>query len=200
MALNSYFDRIFCINLASRPDRWAACEELFAKHNLQVHRVQAVNGRELPSSHSLTPAELGCKLSHVNVLTEIAANGYSKALILEDDVEFVENLQADFDELIGQAPPWEMLYLGGNHIERPLAALPRFGRLAATYTTSSYAVTGAFAVKLLNLLDEPVPIDVAYASLHKQHQCYTVWPSLAGQRPGFSDIQGKITNYSGMRP
>ena len=34
--INDYFDRVVCINLDRRTDRWAECVELFAKHDLRV--------------------------------------------------------------------------------------------------------------------------------------------------------------------
>ena len=40
--LNEFFDKIFCINLDSRPDRWEECEKMFSHYNLEVERVSAI--------------------------------------------------------------------------------------------------------------------------------------------------------------
>ena len=62
--INDYFDRVVCINLDRRTDRWAECVELVAKHDLRVERVSAVDGRTLADTPYLKKGMLGCVLSH----------------------------------------------------------------------------------------------------------------------------------------
>ena len=200
VTLNEYFDEIFCINLDSRPDRWKQCQELFKRHDLQVTRVRAVDGSYLPNPLGFLPGEVGCTASHLNVLAEIVSR-CKRALILEDDVDFVAGLQARFDELRGDIPPWDMLYLSGNHLQPPMPVTPRVARLTETYTTSSYAVTRDFAAYLReHIAVGQDRIDIAYSRQHSKHRCYVTLPHLAWQRAGMSDIQGRWMSYGVMKP
>ena len=45
--LNQYFDKIFCINLDSRSDRWEEAQKEFIKHSLNVERVSAIQGSKM---------------------------------------------------------------------------------------------------------------------------------------------------------
>ena len=40
--MKNYFDKIYCINLDSRPERWDECLVEFNKLELEVERVEGV--------------------------------------------------------------------------------------------------------------------------------------------------------------
>ena len=52
--LNLYFDKIYCINLDRRDDRWEECIVEFNKHNLIVERYKAFDGKDLKSLSGLS--------------------------------------------------------------------------------------------------------------------------------------------------
>lgn len=98
-------DAVIVINLDTRPDRW----EYFQKINAgkvppeKLHRLSAVNGRELPSygkapwftTRTGERARIwggvgGCILSHRNALRMVVEKGWRNALIVEDDVSLPE--------------------------------------------------------------------------------------------------------------
>lgn len=201
MTLNEYFDEIFCINLDSRGDRWYRCQELFEKHRLQVTRISAVDGHRMPNHNGLRPGEVGCTASHLIALSEIASR-CKRGLVLEDDVEFVENIQYRFRDLLPDIPQeWDMLYFGGNHIEEPQPLTYRVAKITMTYSTVSYGISGDFARAMSEqIMSGRDIIDVAYADHHRYHRCYATWPSLTWQRPGMSDIQHGWMDYSFMKP
>ena len=101
----SIVDAVLVINLDTRPDRW----EYFQKLNAgkvppeKLHRLSAVNGRELPSfgkepwftERTGERARLwggvgGCILSHRNALRMVVEKGWRNALIVEDDISLPE--------------------------------------------------------------------------------------------------------------
>ena len=47
MTLNQYFDKIYCVNLDRRPDKWAEAVEEFKKNNMEVERFAAIDGQTL---------------------------------------------------------------------------------------------------------------------------------------------------------
>ena len=122
--INSFFTKIFCINLDRRPERWERSQTEFAKHGLTVERFAAIDGKDIQAvtngKQRINGAEIGCSLSHKRILEMIVENGWEQVLIHEDDVEFVENFNERFEEAIKHVPPtWEILYLGGNLVVQP---------------------------------------------------------------------------------
>ena len=51
MKLNNYFDKIICINLDRRPDRWREAQEQFKKAGITVERFSAVDGNPRGWAH-----------------------------------------------------------------------------------------------------------------------------------------------------
>jgi GR25 family glycosyltransferase involved in LPS biosynthesis len=192
--INDYFDRVVCINLDRRTDRWAECVELFAKHDLRVERVSAVDGRTLADTPYLKKGMLGCVLSHRNVYEAMMASSDTRILILEDDVDFVSDLQAAFERAV--IPQWDLLYLGGYHLQQPQPVNPGIARITKTTTTSQYAVTRNMAarlVKAFQMVNEPP--DITLCRFQAVSAAYTFHPPLAWQRPGMSDIEDRHTDY-----
>jgi GR25 family glycosyltransferase involved in LPS biosynthesis len=70
LTLNSYFEKIYCINLENRKDRWEESLVEFKKHNLTADRYDAINGKEVGSLGRLSRGEHGCLLSHLNVIKD----------------------------------------------------------------------------------------------------------------------------------
>jgi GR25 family glycosyltransferase involved in LPS biosynthesis len=198
--LNSYFDAIYCINLDRRADKWQESVQEFAKHNLNVTRVSAVDGSTLKTNGNINPGEMGCAKSHVNILKHMVQSGMKKILVLEDDITFIDNIQDFWLKNLSNIPSnWGMLYLGGNHLKTPIKVNSVMGRCGETYTTSCYAITGTHAKACIPLIERMnVQVDVAFASTHRSGNCYAFMPSIGWQRPGYSDIQEGFRDYTGF--
>lgn len=192
---SDFLDSIICINLDRRPDRWEQSQKEFAAQSLTVIRQPAIDGNTLPKHAVLLPGELGCRLSHEQAL-RYAATRTAPVLILEDDVSFVDDFQDRFAMTISRFPPWELIYLGGNHVSRPVEHSPGIVRPTKIYTTGAYMVTPDGASRLLSLIKQwpNRQIDVAYSN--SRLPTYAFSPAIATQRPGFSDIQGEHVNYN----
>lgn len=200
--INDYFDKIYCINLDKRPDRWSISSDEFAKNNLNVQRFPAVNGDLITETKNLNKWERACFMSHVTIFKEIVDKGYDKVLILEDDIEFINNLQDYFLRNLKYIPSdWSMLYLGGNHLNHPTQINPAIARTSKTYTTGSYGITRKAAEGVLRKIEKVgvnVQIDVFLSDFHRGGGCYTYSPKIAWQRPGYSDIQQGVQDYTGI--
>ena len=200
LQLNKYFDKIYCINLSRRFEKWETVAREFKKNNLNVTRFEAVDGNSLPINDTLLPGELGCVCSHLHIIEEAKRNGYQNILIFEDDV-FLENNFLQKAGIIKNLN-WKLFYFGASQIDWT----------NIEYTNNSYFcknTLGSFAYAInCSLFDEYIAelktfnttVDKCLANLQKKHygECYTVYPNLVICDVRKSDIrpQQNIFNYA----
>lgn len=220
MDINNYFDKIVCINLKRRPDRWAESEKQFMKHNLKVLRIDAVDGNPMnwkPANGcfngklSSFTGNMGCIASHLNVYKMAKQNNWKNVLIIEDDCDFTDNLNEIFQTSIKTLPEdWDLLYFGGTHKTKNGKFIPEefnqyFVKAKRILTTSCYAIKNTiYDIAINKILEkEPMfemPID-GYLATRVQPLCktYAYHPAIAWQRPGHSDIQNAFRDYTHLR-
>lgn len=92
-------DRIFCINLSRRTDRWERMVKRFETQKIDVERFEAVTPADErvqetvnnSKTHSYKESNLrlaASTQSHYDIYVEALKRGYSRILVLEDDVRF----------------------------------------------------------------------------------------------------------------
>ena len=203
MKLNDF--KIICLNLEKRTDRKDICDSIFKKFNLNVEYFNAVDGTTLPQRGKITPGHRGCCMSHKKIFEYILSNNWENVLILEDDVEFDDNLHLLFEQYYNEVPlDWQLLYFGGNHNSlTPKLVSAHVHRLVKTYTTHCYAVKRNIIPLLLQeFSDNKIydgEVDVHLSNIQKLVPCYGFIPALAWQRKDFSDIENKIVDYNFLR-
>jgi len=203
MKINDFFDKIYCINLDRRTDRWIDAQKEINKHSLNVDRFSGINGNPNNNEklNGATDGDIGCTLSHYNVIKDAKENDFNQILVLEDDVIFSENLNEKFGEYLKFLPSdWDMIYFGGNHNKHMGNKInflnDKIIRLNETYGIHCVAINNSVYDLILNVVSEmKKPIDVYYADIQKSYNCYGFNPSVALQRESFSDIQNKNVNY-----
>lgn len=201
--INDFFDKVFCINLDRRPDKWTEATEEFNRIGLEVERVSGVDGQTLAALGNITPGERGCSLSHSGILKRMVENNWNKILILEDDAVFIPTVQEYFAANIGNIPTeWDMLYFGGNHLNVPTPINPTISRITRTYTTSHYGISLNMAKTIIARIESfKNQVDVAYSEVHAHSKSFTFNPAIAWQRPGVSDIHNVFQDYTSfMKP
>ena len=133
-----YFDKIYCINLDSREDRWESVQKEFDKVGIlnKVKRISAVTKQEVPydprpvKGKSDLLGAFACSLSHEKCLKNAVENDYSNYLVFEDDVCFKNYDSEIFSIALNEIPcNWDVFLLGcsdwncriketiSNHIE-----------------------------------------------------------------------------------
>jgi len=199
--MNDYFDHIYCINLDKRTDRWEDCVKQFKKHNLNVERFSAIDGNTIKNTTTLMPGEYGILSTHIELIKDAKNKGYKNILILEDDVEFIDNLNEYFSLFKGQIPDdWVMLYLSGNHVGGCLQVSENIFKIFHSYAIHSFAIKSELFDLIINGLPKyKKAVDVFYAELQSLFPSYVIRPHLAWQRESFSDIQGGIMNYDFLK-
>lgn len=124
MDINTYFDRIFIINLKRRPDRK---EQMICKLNragiTNYEFVEAIDGNIEPflSLYKVKiknmqfiegPGAFGILFSALKVLTYSVIKKFRNILILEDDAIFHKDFTITFNNRIKNIPQWKLLYFG----------------------------------------------------------------------------------------
>lgn len=116
-----YFDKIYCINLDSRPDRWEQVQKEFEKVGIEtrVTRISAVTKKEVPydprprKGKSDLLGAFACSLSHFKCLQDVMENNYSNYLVFEDDVCFKDYNSESFSTALNELPDdWNVFLLG----------------------------------------------------------------------------------------
>ena len=127
--LVKYFDKIYCINLDSRPDRWCYVSGHFSRFGLKgnVVRFSAVDVRNdsklqeheklLRNNFSLL-AMCGCMLSHRKIIEFARSAELKNVLVFEDDVRILQRNISNLNKSIRDLSnlEWDIFYLGATYL------------------------------------------------------------------------------------
>lgn len=212
--MNNYFDKIFCINLDRRTDRWDEVSKLFEENNLIVERHSAFDGKKELTLPYPSSAELAGAISHRDVILKAKELGLKNVLVFEDDVDVIKNVNGVFNFIKDFIPnDWDMLYFGGNHVGGLIQVNEYFFRCLRTYALHMYAVNEKCYDLIIKYLSDKikwtlegrqslkpsVAADYFVGDLHNIINCYGLKPRIAWQREGYSDIQEEVINYDFLK-
>ena len=212
-------DKIFIINLEYRTDRKEQMINELEKHNIINYEFfKAVRPgiqdiiewnnnycshvkNSFPRSDKFLNYQigcLGCLKSHVEVCKLALERNYKNILILEDDTEFIHNLDtlSKFSSQINDN--YDMLYLCGSHNGTRERIAENIVKTKKTHTTGSYLITeNAMKYLVENIKSYSKEIDVFYAEeIQSRFNCYCTLPHISKQRDGYSDIQQGNVSYN----
>ena len=215
----NFFDKIFCINLDDRQDRWKECCDIFNKYeiNNKVERFPAFKFIHQDPQLLKAMGQIGCSMSHFAITKKAKEQNLKNYLVLEDDFSFEYELEILFNHLnksiLDLPNDWDMFYLGGN-LDSSYGVFPIEKWSPNLYKLNSCHTTHAFSVnnKIYDLILEKSPkmenesiikwynentvIDV-YFSKHilSKNKCFIANPLLSFQRPSFSNIEQGQHDY-----
>lgn len=115
------FDRMVCINLDSRQDRWKVFKSGLPKSLLDVQRMPAVTGGGAPAAFvnaSRSAGAWGCLQSHLQILKHALDNNLQCVLVMEDDAICCEGFDEKCKAYLAAVPDGDaLIYLGGQHLQ-----------------------------------------------------------------------------------
>ena len=219
----AFFDEIFVINQKAKTERaQQVTKELNRIGCTNFTLFPAVETSALPDfSGGIYDKQRQkcCALSHLTIIKQAKEQGKNSILIFEDDAVFEDDfltlLPGILDFLRGN--PWDMFYFGLSHIKPPQnTGTDSIMKVMFGYTTHAYAIHAKFFDKAIKLLtdgsaynklakhnpilkelgDDPVAVDVLYATMHAMHNVYCASPRLVYQRPDYSTLTGTFADYS----
>lgn len=127
------FEKIYLINLKRRPERLHKMDLIFRLLGMEYEVFEAVDGKNLShdalqkiqfldgyedpyNKRPMTRGEIGCFLSHYGIWNDVVENHYSRVLVFEDDVRFLENSTIELiemvEDLMKMRTEWDLIYLG----------------------------------------------------------------------------------------
>lgn len=213
-----FFEKIYCINLDHRTDRWQECCKIFNDYNIidKVERFSAVQYKHQDPKYSKAMGQLGCSASHFEITRQALEKNLENYLVLEDDFYFLDKREILFDKLklsLEQLPSdWQMFYLGGNlDSSYEIYPIERYSKnilkLNACHTTHAFSVHKSLYEKILEKSFFRIPIQEWYNKYNvidvyfskeilKYNKCFISDPILALQKPGFSNIEQNYYDYT----
>ncbi len=207
------FERVVCISLDKRPDRWERfLKDLPADWPFkQPERFQAIDGAKCPPPDWWRQGggPWGCYRSHLRILEECLSAGTQSVLILEEDAQCEPDFARRFAEFWQAVPnDWGMAYLGGqllNVSSRPPDRVnDRVARPWNVNRTHAYAVHRRAMPKLYQYLcgvewKAKHHVDHYYGALHNSGKvpvyCPMEW--LVYQNDTKGVIGSKVARWPG---
>lgn len=193
--MNDFFDKIYCINLDKRVDRWEKVKTRFDEVGINVERFSAIETRQ---------GWDGCKASHLKIIENAKNNNYNSIFIFEDDIVFTDDFIKKINEIIDELKKtkWDLLYLSGNQNNakdiKPIS--DNLSQIDSMLGTGSYGINSSIYDDILNRapMMKAVPgykrgraIDVFYnEDIVKNKIALVTNPMICYQENGFSDIEG----------
>ena len=200
--LRKFYDRVYCINLDCRPDKWEEAQKEFDKWGLTgIERYSGLVGGDLDVTpeKDMLPGEIGISMTHVEIIKQAKADGLNNIMIMEDDVYFSEDILR-IGEFISQVPEdWCFMYFGGMQIggDKPTIITPDIIKINQTLMIHCIAINSEMFDTIINEVPKlKAQVDYEYIGLQKTCPSYCTNPYIAFQRAGISDIQNKYVDYN----
>ena len=182
-------ERVISLNLRRRTDRWERAVRQYRQLRWSVERFEAIDGQTLrtnaldptcirlhydttenarwdshvPSGQlrRLSRGEIGCALSHVAIWRSVAESPARLTLVLEDDVEFREDIDSALPGYLRQLPAsWDVAFLGSHGLATQFEQVSsNWIRPRYQFGSFAYLLTPAGAARLLRTLPVRGPID-----------------------------------------
>lgn len=185
----NFFDKTYCLNQASRPERWQQAEQEFKKVGVNAERFLSLDDENNCVSFCNSMLSMFKDAHRLNV---------ESILIFEDDVIFKDTAHLGL-ALMELPENWDVLYLGANIIEnRPRRFNTHLWKLEDAWTTHAIAYRKPFIKYVAeNYVGYDMGMfDVWLSAQNKTHNSFIVGPMICYQRPGKSGIWNTITDYT----
>ena len=211
-----FFDKIYCINLAERTDRWEECLKNFEKYDIKNYeRIDGIkiNG-DLPQKRK---GQIGCSLAFLSCFLKAKNDQHNKVLVLEDDFEFIFEKNELFNKLekcLNELPDdWDSIFLGANlTAEHSLYPIKKFSQnlfeLKSAHCLHCAGFSRAGISKIFDFLGEEEDpnvhllmnyenMDVFMAKIYQSStKSFITNELLCNQKPSLSNIEGVAYDYN----
>ncbi len=177
---------ILAINLPEREDRRELVTQEVEKFNYNSFQI-------VPAIRDST-----CFKSHRRCIEIAKERGFKEVLIVEDDFVMVDG----FEEVLNKAiedlrkEEWSILFLGANLQGPAQKVTENLYRLSHSYALHCYFVNETIYDEILAIpAGEEMDVQMNRIII-PNFSCFVVAPLLSYQRVSFSDLQGRVRDYT----
>ena len=207
MDLRDFFERVYVISLARRPERHRQFlddlpEDWPFKHPLMVHAIDGKLCPNPPRFKRQGAGAWGCFRTHHRLIEDCLNDGVESVLLLEDDARCVPGFAEKVRRFLTHVPDdWGSIYLGGEHLRASVNVPKQVNEevfvpfnVNRTHAWSLRGETMKEVYRHLNRVDwhKGHHIDHHLGRLHQRrsskHRVYCPKAWLIGQRENKSDI------------
>lgn len=199
-------ENVYYINLEERKDRKDLVESELKKLKWKYERFNAIR---------LKDGRAGCSMSHLKLLEMAKAKHLEYIVIVEDDIQFMKPEQynymlSEFNRFMKKNKiEYDVLLLAGN-LRPPVARVNNFiTRISKSWTTTGYIVKNHYYDTMIQNFKEGVNLLIKNPQIKGQYEIDTYWhklqvkdrwfilsPRTVTQRPNFSTIENRYTDYN----
>lgn len=195
-------DNIFYINLDDRKDRRKNVEQQLDILGWKGERIKAVK---------LKNGALGCSMSHLKCIKLAKKRELDMILICEDDIFFTDPIlfKKQLTTFLSSDISWDVAIIAGNNMPPYEKHSDYCIKVSHCQTTTGYIVKQHYYDTLIDnfysgvklLMDAPEKhreygLDKYWISLQKKDNWFMITPATITQKPDYSDIEKKVTNYN----
>ena len=196
------FNNILYINLLHRTDRKIHVEQQLEQVGWKGQRFNAIK---------MDNGAIGCSISHLKCLQMAKDKNWDNVVIVEDDITFLDPplIKSKIENFLKITKKWDVLLLAGNNVSPYQEIDHTCIKVSHCQTTTGYIVQKHYYDELINniktglnyLLREPdkgfyYAIDKFWLKLQRKDNWFLIIPLSVIQKPGYSDIENRDTDYS----
>ena len=198
-------DNVYYINLEERVDRKQLIENELDELGWKYTRFNAIKTKD---------GCVGCTMSHLKILELAKSKNLDYVVVVEDDIQFLRKswYNKKITDIINSNFEFDVFLLAGNL--RSLYTNDNIARVKTAFTTTGYVVKEHYYDKLINNIKEGLhllltnlktctesplnmyAIDTYWCRLQEMDQWYLILPRTVTQRPAYSNIEKKYTDYN----
>tara|TARA_B110001450_G_scaffold248438_1_gene264642 strand:+ start:624 stop:2366 length:1743 start_codon:yes stop_codon:yes gene_type:complete len=193
---------VYYINLENRIDRKTLLENELNDLGWEYQRFNAIKTKD---------GRLGCSMSHLKLLKIAKEKNLDYIIVVEDDIQFMR--KSWYKERIKNImdTDFDVFLLAGNLIQ-PIykTNYDNIVKVSKCFTTTGYIVKKHYYDKLIDNIDEGIrlllknpggefndnAIDCYWMKLQERDKWYIIMPRTITQRPIYSDIEKRYTDYN----
>lgn len=215
--LTDWFDKVFVINCAHRPDRLDRVKRHLDESGMaDVSKVvfyPAVIGdwTTSPAGWGAGRGAWGCLRSHARIAEDVmherdenGAMTLRNYLVLEDDVYFLPDAIGSLNQFMESVPvDWDQIYLGGQHQRKPVQVKEHVMVGLSVNRTHAYALNQKcfqpfyrhinFAPDYIGTVKH-IDHQLELAHQRRDWDVYCPLKWICGQEAGSSNISGRIND------
>jgi GR25 family glycosyltransferase involved in LPS biosynthesis len=174
---NVFFEKVYVITCDSFNERHEYINNHFYKNNVKFDFFVSVDPKLL-SADVISSTEKSLSMSHLNCVINAKLNGYKSIMICEDDINFVNDIEENFNNFSKNIPlDWNFLQIGNQiwaekWLRRKYIAenLYKF-----EWGTGSHCIginSNSYDVLINNFKKLDAPVDFMYYKLYSELNCY----------------------------